>query len=112
MTRLKSSMTHSRVATRRLRNAGINVLGYSKVTEVTNILQDTFNSTQAVAVRCQFHQHFYGQIFCTNIVSAAFSSYTYVEKAAETTFVQKICTFNVDEIDYMSQLKACNESYF
>ncbi len=27
------------------------------------------------------------------------SSYMYVVKAAETTFVQKICTFNVDEID-------------
>jgi len=25
--------------------------------------------------RCQFHQHFYVQIFCMNIVSAAFSSY-------------------------------------
>jgi len=24
----------------------------------------------------------------------------YVVKAAETTFVQKNCTFNVDEIDY------------
>ncbi len=25
---------------------------------------------------------------------------TCIVKAAETTFVQKICTFNVDEIDY------------
>jgi len=25
--------------------------------------------------RCQFHQHFYVQIFCTNVVLAAFSSY-------------------------------------
>jgi len=29
-----------------------------------------------------------------------FSSYMYVEKAAETMFVQKNCMFNVDEIDY------------
>ncbi len=28
-----------------------------------------------------------------------FSSYVYVEKAAETMFVQKICSYNVDEID-------------
>jgi len=28
-----------------------------------------------------------------------FSSYMYVVKAAKTTFVRKICTFNVDEID-------------
>jgi len=34
------------------------------------------------------------KIFCTNVV---FSSYLYVEK---TTFVRKICTYNVDEIDY------------
>ncbi len=38
--------------------------------------------------------------FCTNVVSAAFSSYMYVVKAAKKTFVQKNCTFNVDEIDY------------
>jgi len=43
--------------------------------------------------------HFYVQIFCTNVVSAAFTMYMQLEKAAETTFVQKICTFNVDEID-------------
>jgi len=31
--------------------------------------------------------------------SSFFSSYMYVVKAAETMFVRKICTFNVDEID-------------
>jgi len=31
---------------------------------------------------------FYAQIFCTYVVLAA---YKYVERAAETTFVQKIC---------------------
>jgi len=35
---------------------------------------------------------FYVQIFRTNIVSAAFSSYMYIVKAAETTFVQNIRT--------------------
>jgi len=32
-----------------------------------------------------------------------FSSYMYVVKASETTFVRKICTFNVDEIDIWCQ---------
>ena len=39
------------------------------------------------------------RIFRTNIVLAVFSSYMYVVKAPETTFVPKICTFNVDEIN-------------
>jgi len=30
--------------------------------------------------RCQFHQHFYARIFRMNAISAAFSSYMYVEK--------------------------------
>jgi len=38
-------------------------------------------------------------IFCTNNVLAVFSSYMYIAKAAKTTFVRKICMFNVDEID-------------
>ncbi len=33
-----------------------------------------------------------------------FSSNMYIVKAAETTFVQKICTFNVDEIDTCPRL--------
>ncbi len=28
-----------------------------------------------------------------------FSSYVFVEKAAEATFIRKICTYNIDEID-------------
>ncbi len=44
---------------------------------------------------------FNAQIFCTNVISAALSSYMYVVKAAKTTFIQKICTFDVDEIDYV-----------
>ncbi len=40
------------------------------------------------------------RILRTNVISAAFfSSYMYVKKAAETAFVQKIRTYNVDEID-------------
>jgi len=45
---------------------------------------------------CQFHQHFYIQIFRMNVVSAAFSSYV-------LALVPKFCTknarVNVDEID-------------
>jgi len=33
-----------------------------------------------------------------NVVSAAFTTYVQLEKVAETTFVQKNCTFNVDEM--------------
>ncbi len=33
-----------------------------------------------------------------------FSSYVYVEKAAKTAFVQKIRTYNADEIDPWSSL--------
>jgi hypothetical protein len=32
-------------------------------------------------------------------ISAAFPNYMYVEKAAEMTFVRKMCAYNVDEID-------------
>jgi len=43
-------------------------------------------------------------ILCTNFpykydILAAFPSYIYVEKAAETTFVQKTREYNVDDID-------------
>jgi len=47
---------------------------------------------------------FYVQIVHTNVISAAFSSYMYIVKAAKTTFIRKICTFNVDEIDYIQIL--------
>ncbi len=39
------------------------------------------------------------RIFCMNVVSAAFSSYMYVDKAAETTFVRKMRAYNIGEID-------------
>ncbi len=43
----------------------------------------------------------YVRIFRTNVVLTAFFLVTcmYVEKAAKTTFEQKIRTYNVDEID-------------
>ncbi len=34
-----------------------------------------------------------------NVISVSFSSYIYVEKAAEMTFVLKMRAYNVDEID-------------
>ncbi len=36
-------------------------------------------------------------------------TYMYVEKAAETTFVQKTCAFNVDEIDTCMMKKDLSE---
>ncbi len=45
--------------------------------------------------RCQFHQHFYVQIFRTNVVWAAFSSYV---SALVAKFRTKNARVNVDEI--------------
>jgi len=39
------------------------------------------------------------EFFLSTLFWQLFSSYMYVIKAAKMTFVQKICTFNVDEID-------------
>jgi len=39
------------------------------------------------------------QIFCKALFRQLFSGYMYIGKAAEMKCVQKICTFNVDEID-------------
>ncbi len=47
----------------------------------------------------QFHQHFMYEFFVQTLYWQLFSSYMYIEKAAELTFVQKICTENIDEID-------------
>jgi len=49
--------------------------------------------------RRQFHQCFLRIFLYKRRFGSFFSSYVYVEKAAKTTFVRKICTFNVDEID-------------
>ncbi len=49
---------------------------------------------------------FYARVFCTNVILAAFSSYMYVEKAAEAMFVRKIRLYNVDEIDGKSTYKS------
>ncbi len=41
----------------------------------------------------------YVRNFCTNVVSAAFPSYMYVEKAAEMMFIRKMLAYNAYEID-------------
>jgi len=46
--------------------------------------------------RCQFHQHFYVQIFRTNV---RFGSFYYVHVTRKMTFVRKTRAFYVDEID-------------
>ncbi len=58
-------------------------------------------SKKSCHARCQFHQHYtYECCF-----GSFFYSYVYVEKATETTFVRKIRTYNVDEIDGRSKVK-------
>jgi len=50
--------------------------------------------------RCQFHQHFYVPIFCTNVVSADFSSYV---SALAPKFCTENARVNVDEIESRCQ---------
>ena len=57
-----------------------------------NLNLDLVNNNDGNLARCQFHQHLYVRIFCTNVVLAAFSSYAL---ALAKKFIQK----NVDEID-------------
>jgi len=56
----------------------------------------------------QFHQHFMCRFFVWTLFWQLFYSYMHVEKAAETTVAQKICMFNVDEID-TSSLTICHK---
>jgi len=56
-------------------------------------------SQKIISSRCQFHQHFTYEFSVQALFQQLFSSYMYVEKAAKTTFIRKICTENVDEID-------------
>jgi len=53
----------------------------------------------------QFHQHFTYKFFVRMLFWQLFFSYMYVEKAAETMLVRKICMYKVDEIDTNVQLK-------
>jgi len=40
----------------------------------------------------QFHQHFLYKFFVQTLFWQLFSSYMYIEKAVETTFIRNICT--------------------
>jgi len=52
-----------------------------------------FQTLQSTIPSCsQFHQRFTYKFFVRTLFRQLFSSYMYVEKAAKTTFVQKICT--------------------
>ncbi len=46
-----------------------------------------------------FHQRYTYKFYVRILFQQLFSSYAYVEKAAKMTFVRKICTYNIDEID-------------
>ncbi len=61
--------------------------------------EEKFQREKQAAIRCQFHQRFYVQIFRTNVVSAAFLKLHVRSKS----WRNDICTFNVDEIDHRSQ---------
>jgi len=52
---------------------------------------------------CQFHQQWTYKFFVQTLFWQLFSSYMYIVKDAEMTFVQKFWTFNIDEIDTSRQ---------
>jgi hypothetical protein len=54
--------------------------------------------------RCQFHQSITYEFSVRTLFWQLFSSYTYVEKAAKTKFIQKIHTKNADEIKQRSNI--------
>ncbi len=47
----------------------------------------------------------YARDFHMNVISAAFPSYMYIEKAAKMMFVWKMRAYDVDEIDILSIIK-------
>jgi len=49
--------------------------------------------------RGQFHQRYAREFFVQKSFQQLFSSYMYLEKAAKTMFIWKICAYNVYEID-------------
>jgi len=54
-----------------------------------------FRSEEVFAIcyiSSQFHQHFSNKFFVPTSFWQLFSSYMYIEKAAKTIFVRKICT--------------------
>jgi len=63
--------------------------------------------------RCQFHQHFFVQIFCTNILSAAFSNYVLAlakklyEKRARKTVMKSTVGVNFTNILLIAFTDVC-----
>ncbi len=56
-----------------------------------------FNAQKNQTSRCQFHQHFRYEIF---VLTSFFYVHETRKSCQNAKFVQKIHTFNVDEIDY------------
>jgi len=54
----------------------------------------------------QFHQCYSQKFFVWKSSRQLFSSYMYIENAAETMFVRKICVHNIDEIDTCNDTRA------
>ncbi len=72
-----------------------------KKCQIDNIIEKTWGVVRASASQLgdlvSFHQHFTREFFARTSFRQLFCSY--IEKAAETTFVRKIHTWNVDEIE-------------
>jgi len=66
-----------------------------KVREFCQKLKLLCYSRLLPSISSMFNSH----LFVQTSFRQLFSSYVYVEKAAKTTFVQKRCAFNIDEID-------------
>ncbi len=75
-----------------LQQKPLNVItfGQTKSDNVGRII--TITDDFDIATCRQFHQHFTCKFFVRTSFQQLFSSYMYLEKAAKTMFVQKICT--------------------
>jgi len=73
------------------------------IEECLEMISVTEGDDNPYSSRCQFLQRFAREFFIRTLFWQLFSCYMYIEKAAKTTFVQKINTSNVDEIDYRGQ---------
>jgi len=75
---------------------GWSLLILNDIKLTSNSIIDFVHNFKKICGLVSISSTFNAQIFCTNVVLAAFFQ---VHVRRKTTFVQKICTLNVDEID-------------
>jgi len=63
-----------------------------------------FATDITVTFRCQFHQHFTYEFF---VPTSFFYVHVTRKSCRNATIVRKICTYNVDEIDYRCRIYSC-----